>query len=132
MHRTPERSQCPSSAFRIFPARHAAPDAGGLEVHLFVAEQRRTIERRLMVRTAGRLGIEQVYATLLTARNHQFATLERKDGWSHLHIEVTLVQPHPVRRLEPILQLELVAFHTSTDQPVAVNLVGRIISAVAR
>src|ERR1700722_14507847 len=85
-----------------------------------------------MVRTAGRFRIEQVDAALLASGDHQLTSLEGEDRRSHLHVEVSLLQPNPVGGLEPILQRQLVPFDVRADQAVAVNMIGRVIPAIPR
>src|SRR5262249_32907070 len=65
MLRTPERRQNPARSLGILPAGHRSPYAGGGKVDVFVAQQRRAIQRRPMVFAAKVFCIEQPDAAFL-------------------------------------------------------------------
>ena len=117
----------------ILPRRHRAPAAGILEVHFFVAEERRLVERRLVIGAAERLRIEQVHPAFLAGGRHQLASLEGEDRRRVVRIEIALAQPVPVGRRVVVLQLQLVAGDLDADDAVAVarRIAGRIVDAVA-
>src|SRR5437588_554929 len=84
-----------------------------------------------MVVASGRFSVEQVYTAFLAAGNHQFTVLIFEDGRSDLHIEVSFLQPDPVRRYVPVLQEQFTTLHSGADQAVAIHLVGRVVSPVS-
>src|SRR6185369_17824149 len=96
MNGSPEWRQYPTRALRIFPTRHASPNTCGSEINFFVAKQRRAIQRRLMVFTSGRIRVEQVDSTFLTAGNHQLSSFVFENCRRYLHIQVTFDEPRPI------------------------------------
>jgi len=127
----PERSEHPAGSAGLFPTGHAAPDAGGLEVGLLIAHQRRPVQRCLVIRAASGLRVQEVHPAFLAARDHEFAAFEREDSRRNLHIEVALLEPRPVGGLVIVDQLQLASFHARANQAVAVDLLDRIVEAVA-
>ena len=63
--RPPERHQHPARAVRVFPRRQRAPGARPRRSDLFVADERRAVDRRAVVLAAERAGVEQPDAALL-------------------------------------------------------------------
>ncbi len=130
MRRPPERSQRPTRALEVFPTCHAAPDSGGLEVRLLIAQQRSAIDGCLMVCTTGRLCVEQVDAAFLAAGDHQLTVRIVEDRRSDLHIEITFLHPNPIGGYIPVFEFQLVTFNPRAYKTVAINVVVGIISTV--
>ena len=76
--RAPERSEHPARTVRFLPGRERAPASHVLKVHFLVAEERRLVQRRLVIGAARRLRIEQVDAALLARRGNQLAALVQR------------------------------------------------------
>jgi hypothetical protein len=105
MRRSPKGRQHPAVLLRIYPTRHGTPDARTRKVHLFVADQRSAIKRRLVILSARVLSIQKIHAAFLARGGHQLVAIERKNRGRHLKIQIALLQPRPVQRHVVILEM---------------------------
>src|SRR5262249_54896136 len=114
--------------------RERAPDAGGGEVDVLVAEQGAAVEQGAVVVAADGRGVHQVHAALLAGVNHQLAAFVVEDDGRDLHVEVSL--PEPLGVVGAIVVLEQQRFGLrvglEADNAVAVDAVLGVPAAVAR
>ena len=130
--RAPERSEHPARTVRFLPGRERAPASHVLKVHFLVAEERRLVQRRLVIGPARRLRIEQVDAALLARRGDQLAALVHERHWGVVRIEVAFPEPVPVPRRVVVLELHLAVDETHPDDAVGVarRIARRVVGAV--
>src|SRR4026209_2569404 len=106
MLRSPERHVDPAGARRVDIRAERAPDAGGREVDLFIADERRAVDRRAVIFTTERTGIEQPDAAFLARVDRVLFAFVVEDRTGDVHVEIAFPEPRGIRRREPVLQLE--------------------------